>query len=791
MVDCKHCGTPFSPILSKEDEFCCHGCAAVYRLIHDQGFEQYYALKEDRIDPVRPSVLEQRDYQWLARAQSTVEQEAGSAGTTAQLTLDLMGISCMGCVWLVEKLFLRCDGAVRAEVNAQYGQVRLHWRPGTMDLTRYAVQLQRFGYLLAPAGKRVHTESTKLTARMAVCGAFAMNAMLFTLPSYLGMERDFELAGLFELLTFLFATLSLVTGGSYFMVRAWQGLRHGILHIDLPIALGVSGAYIGSVYGWLRGLEDFLYFDFVAIFVFLMLVGRWTQEWAVERNRNSVIRQSLKPDTVTVLQHPDPGFSGNQLRTEDLMPGVHYVLPAGQTVPVASELTLNTAPFSLEWINGETEVRTWQPGREVPSGALTLAAQPVVLIARESWQDSLLHRLLRHSELSPRNPILERVLKYYLCAVLVVAFVGSGAWLYFSADLQSSLQVALSILVVSCPCALGVAYPLTNELAIARLRRYGVFVREETVFGRLPGIRSIIFDKTGTLTLELPELLEPDALHRLHPGALAVMRQLTSASLHPVSRALRMALRKIPDTEQDGMEGVITESAGQGVSMRIQDSLWSLGRPGWRGGLADESGASSGWQYDCELCRDGVVVARFAFAEAVREDARTEIDWLRRFFRISILSGDRQAKVEAMADRLGLPREAALAGQSPDEKSARVVQLGKGTTLFIGDGANDSLAFDAAAVRGTPVMDRGILENKADFLFMGRGLSGIRILFQVSQRRAAVLRNVMIFAISYNLLAVTICLAGQMNPLLAAVLMPLSSLFSLVLVARGMRWRKV
>ncbi|MDV7396169.1 heavy metal translocating P-type ATPase metal-binding domain-containing protein, partial [Arthrospira platensis SPKY1] len=149
MTDCKHCGTPFSPVISKEDEFCCHGCAAVYRLIHDQGFEQYYALKEDRIDPVRPSVLEERDYQWLQRAQKGAETEALASASTAQITLDLMGISCMGCVWLVEKLFLRCEGAVRAEVNAQYGQMRLHWRVGTLDLTEYARQLQRFGYLLA------------------------------------------------------------------------------------------------------------------------------------------------------------------------------------------------------------------------------------------------------------------------------------------------------------------------------------------------------------------------------------------------------------------------------------------------------------------------------------------------------------------------------------------------------------------------------------------------------------------------------------------------------------------
>ncbi|MCD8481754.1 MAG: hypothetical protein LR015_03155 [Verrucomicrobia bacterium] len=163
---------------------------------------------------------------------------------------------------------------------------------------------------------------------------------------------------------------------------------------------------------------------------------------------------------------------------------------------------------------------------------------------------------------------------------------------------------------------------------------------------------------------------------------------------------------------------------------------------------------------------------------------------MRKLYKIWILSGDRATKVTAMADRLGLPRASALSEQSPDEKSAWVAGLGKGTTLFIGDGANDSLAFDAAAVRGTPVMDRGLLENKADFLFMGRGLSGIRTLFQVSKRRALVMRNVMIFAISYNLLAVSICLMGKMNPLLAAVLMPLSSLFSLVLVARGMRWQR-
>ena len=196
--------------------------------------------------------MHDQSFEWLRDKQAELEADA-QAGVVLKASFHLQGISCVGCVWLIEKLFLRHDGAVRATAESQRGELRLHWIAGKLSLAEVANELQRHGYLLSPESTVAQSASRELLTRLALCGAFALNSMLFTLPRYLGLEDDFPLANLFSLLTLLFSTLSLVTGGSYFMTRAVRALRRGVMHIDLPIALGLLFAYLGSLIGWFLG----------------------------------------------------------------------------------------------------------------------------------------------------------------------------------------------------------------------------------------------------------------------------------------------------------------------------------------------------------------------------------------------------------------------------------------------------------------------------------------------------------------------------------------------------------
>ena len=789
---CLHCGVPLATDAARDSGFCCAGCSYVYSLVHENGLEGYYRIKDAVGAPVNAVVFQPRDYTWLAELQATAEGESANAAT--ELTLEVQGISCAGCVWLIEKVFHRQAGALTIETDAQLGRMRLRWARGQFDAPGFARALQSFNYLVGPPGEEPAVpESKLLVRRLGLCAAFAMNVMLFTLPTYFGMEASFRYAGLFGTLSLLFATLSLLTGGSYFLGRAVQALRSGVMHIDLPIAVGIVGAYLGSLYGWLTGREEFVYFDFVAAFIVLMLVGRWAQVVAVERNRRRLLSAQARPHKVRVLR----GASVGAQPVEALRVGDIFEVRSGQIVPVESQLENSAATCGTAWITGEAAPRTYAVGQRVPAGALNLGRTEIQLRVVLPWNGSLLAQLLRPvARDAYRHKFLERVIGGYLIAIFVVATATGLGWWFTTHDAAHTWSVVTAVLVVSCPCAIGLAFPLADEMATVALRRSGVFVREGELWPKLSRIRKIVFDKTGTLTLETPELVSAEPLRALSPTARAALAALVRDNAHPISQCLHESLLvhrptvpvKSVTYYMTLPADAFTDVPGFGVTLANADGLWSLGRPGWRGGapeiwpeLRDQPAAT-------EFACDGVVLARFEFRDAVRPDARAEIVALRAAgLRPYILSGDHPEKVAALAASLGIAAEDCRAGATPAEKSVWVQQLDDRDTLMLGDGANDSLAFDAAFARGTPVVHRDVLAGKADFYYLGRGIAGIRQLFEVNAARRHTQGWLLAFSVSYNLSAVGLAAAGLMSPLLAAVLMPVSSLVTIGIVAGGMR----
>jgi P-type Cu2+ transporter len=789
MPACTHCGTPFSAA-SPEEKFCCRGCEYVYELIYNEGFDRFYELRGSAtVRPVRSLPFEARDYAWLDEAVAAAEQgrEPGE-GIEAEFSLE--GISCVGCVWLIEHVFLRHDGALQADVHPATGHVRLRWECGRMDVRAFAQEAASYGYALTKkrAGGSVG-EARQMATRLGLCGAFAMNAMVFTLPRYLGMPPDFAFAGIFKLVVFFSATLAMLVGGSYFIKRAWQTLRIGVIHIDLPIALGLILAYIGSILGWIFGVKSLLYFDFVGTFVFLMLLGRYLQISALEKNRNRLQRTRPVPEAV---RSPDVG---DPVALDDVVIGTRFVIDPGQSVPVAATLDRAPVEFSLEWINGEANAETFHPGRQVPAGAIHLGHEPARLTARETWADSLLSKLANTQRDAARVPALERLLRGYLIAVILIGIAAFAAWWALS-GIAPALQVMISVFVVSCPCALGVALPFADELVGARMERSGVFIREPLLWSRLRMVRTLIFDKTGTLTLERPVLANPESVSGLDSAAQAALAVLTRDSLHPVSRSLLESLGHEGQRmlREAGAQHAVEDVPGMGRCADVSGARWSLGRPGWVARAGDTSPSDPqiesipAHHHDAELRRDGSLVSRFRFRESLRPDAVAALDELRRRgYRMVILSGDRPEKVHAAAERLGIPEEDAHAGLNPQEKESLVRGIDHHDTLFLGDGANDSLAFNAAWITGTPVVDRSLLESKADFYFLGQGLRFLPFLLDLAKRRRRAVSAAFAFALVYNIAAVSVALASKMDPLVAAIIMPLSSAISMGIVAWGLR----
>jgi P-type Cu2+ transporter len=778
---CLHCGTPLQTERTRESGFCCTGCSYVHRLVHEHGLEGYYKIRDTVVAPVDQSVFQPRDYGWLMEMQAEAEKQPG----TPALMLEVQGISCAGCVWLIEKIFHQQAGALNIETDAQLGRMRLRWEKGRFDGPGFARALQSFNYLVGPPGEEPAVpESRLLVRRVGLCAAFSMNIMLFALPAYFGMEATFSYAPLFGTLAMVFATLSVLTGGSYFLGRAFQALRSGVLHIDLPIAVGIVGAYAGSFYGWMAGREEFVYFDFVGAFILLMLFGRWAQVAAVERNRRRLLSVQARPHKVRVL-----GASGALVEqpVENLRPGDAFRVRSGQVVPVEAQLESSAASFGTAWITGEADPREYRQGGRVPAGAVSLALGEVQLRAAQGWSESLLAKLLAPAGRdSFRHRLLEKIVGGYLVAIFLAATVSGLVWWLGTHDPVRTFAVVTAVLVVSCPCAVGLAFPLADEMATVALRRCGVFVREADLWPRLARIKKLIFDKTGTLTMETPELRQPAVLDGLAPAARIALFTLVRDNPHPVSRSLcENLLARTDASALHMMAGKMFEEPGQGVRIETPQGSWSLGRPGWRGAHTPAILIEG---HDTEFCCDGVVLARFNFTDAVRSDAVAEVATLRsRGLEVYILSGDRRAKVTEMAAALGLPADHAVAEVTPEQKAAWVQAKDARDTMMLGDGANDSLAFDTAFVRGTPVIHRGVLEGKADFYYLGQGISGLRRLFEVNAARRKTQTALLFFSVAYNAVAVGFAVTGHMNPLLAAILMPVSSLLSLAIVALGMR----
>lgn len=750
---CQHCGTPVPS--SRGDGFCCAGCQYVFNMLRQEGMGQFYDLKgSQNLPPVSPQAMRQQDYAWLEA--STIAAEATRADPTlaAEMSVSIQGLSCMACIWLIERVFAKLGGT-SVDVDITRGELRMAWQPGQFQPVEFARELQRFGYLLGvPRADAGTTADNTLERRTGVCGAFAMNAMAFSLPAYFGMPADFPFAHWFDLVAAASATLSLFVGGSYFAQRAWHALRAGVLHIDTPITLGILAAYAGSIIGWISGEQGLKYFDFVAMFIFLMLGGRLVQQMAVARNRRRLVRDPSIPDVEALAT---------------LKAGESFVVKPGQAIPVAAKLEDPHTSISLEWINGESDACARSSGQLLPSGALNAGTRVLNAIALESWIDSTLHKLLEARRGGDNRDLrLEKLLRGYLIVVVLAGVIGAIWWWQHTGEWTRALQVMISVFVVSCPCALGVAAPLADDIAASRAEGHGVFVRTLGLWKKLTGLRQVVFDKTGTLTLENPVLVNPESLAVLDDESRQALRHLTSGNLHPVSRSLFDALGGTPDRLLD-VE--VIEEAGQGLRFEHQGSTWAISRP------KDQSA-------DAIFTRNGQNVAAFRFHDALRGESGDEVRALAaRGLRVSILSGDRETKVADIAAQLGLAHDQWHHSLTPDDKAAWITSHDPHGTLYIGDGANDSLAFDAALCAGSPVTGRSFLEHKADFYFLGHSMRFMSSLLDIAATHRLAVRCVFAFSVTYNIVTAIMGLMGHLSPLLAAILMPLSSVATLSLVA--------
>ena len=741
-------------------------------MLHEEKLERYYSLRGEKGEAVT-AASSGRDQKWL----EPIEAELARGAGLCRIDLDVQGVSCAACVWLLEQLFRREQGGALILVNPSLGRLTLTIAKD-FPLRHFVSAVESCGYLLGPKLKREETPSSGLLFRMGISIAIAMNGMILAISVYAGLNAG-PLHRLFIALSFGLGTLSVLIGGSYFIKTAIAGLRQKLLHLDLPIALGILLAYGSSTWSFFaEGTST--YFDTLSVFVALMLVGRFLQMRLIERNQRRLLASDGAEGLYTRRLEGDAVVLRRavEIRKDDTL-----VLAPGDVVPVPA-IVLGEKPvsFSLDWVNGESAPRAIVPNTEVPAGAFLAGDSATTLRASTDFAASSLVDLLRAPTSGARE---NRVTTYwrtfariYVLAVLVLAAFGLLVGWVATHNAASALERVTAILIVTCPCAFGIAAPLAYELSSSRLRRAGLFIRSANFLDHASAVRRIVFDKTGTLTTGKSRVLDASSASVLEPAALNVLKNLAARSTHPKSAAISQVL---------GTDAFLVSSfdsheiPGAGVEVVYDGHHYQLGSASWIDPAKQQNEA------DVAFGKDGAILCSFRTAEDLRPGAADEVRALRAAgYDILMLSGDTAERAQRVALACDIPLDKVIAGKSATEKATWVKEHDRGDILFVGDGINDALVATEATLSGTPAIDRPFLAARTDFYLVTPGLSPIRLALSEALRLRRVLGFTLMVALVYNVVTVGLAYAGLMTPLLCAVLMPLSSLSTIAVVLHSL-----
>jgi len=773
---CAHCGTKLTT--GSASRFCCTGCEVVFGLFRGERLERYYDLRGDRgLPAVAASGAKGRDHKWL----EPIRARFASASGLGRVTLDLQGVHCAGCVWLVDELFKREVGAASCVVNPGAGRVDLVADPAAFDLDAFVASVERFGYVFGPPRRDAAKGRGDIVWRMGVCIAIAMNTMSFGFAMYAGLDGG-RFYHLLQTITLVLSLVSVLVGGPVFFRSAWAGLRRGVLHLDLPIALGILLAFGSSTLAYFTRGGASSFFDTLNVFIALMLVGRYLQERVLEKNRAHILASDGTDGLWTRLVR-DGAVS--VVKAKELREGDTVLLAPGDLVPVDARLTSESgASFSLDWISGESAPRRFSPNDVLPAGAFSCEKSAVSAVCVADFEASSLVALLsapargKKDEVARATPFWQRVVKYYVVTVLALAALGFAIWMvHTGGDVLRSLDVVTALLIVTCPCAFGIAAPLAYELAQAGLRRAGLFVRTPSFLDRAAGVKKVVFDKTGTLTTGGLTVADRAPIDALDAADRAVLYDMVTRSAHPKSAAIAAALGH---GQLDALAKV-TEIAGAGLVAEAGGRSYRLGAPGWAAEGEDAGGA------DVVFSKDGRVLAALTTREELRADAAREVRELEQAgFETWVLSGDSPERARAVAAECGIEPARAVGAETPEGKRAWLAARDHGDCLFVGDGINDSLVAESATCSGTPAIDRPFMAARSDFYFVTPGLRPVRLALAVAERLNTTTRLTFGIAVAYNVVTVALSYAGVMSPLVCAIVMPLSSLTTVLAVTASL-----
>jgi Cu2+-exporting ATPase len=685
-----------------------------------------------------------------------------------QTDLSVPGIHCGACMKKIEEAISAVPGVERARVNLSTKRVTIHWRADAAP--PFVESLNSIGYdahLYDAATEAKDETLAGLIRALAVAGFAASNIMLLSVSIWSGADAATRV--LFHWISAGIALPALVYSGRVFFRSAWQSLRHGRTNMDVPISVGVLLAFALSLYETIHH-GPHAYFDAATSLLFFLLIGRTLDHMMRERARVAVKSLARLAARGALVQRPDG--SNVYLRLQEIKPGMTILLAAGERVPVDARVVKGQSEIDCSLVSGESLPQPAGNGRVLQAGTLNLTG-PLTIAATAAAKDSFLAEMMRMMEAaesgrSAYRRMADRAARMYAPVVHLTALLTFAGWMIATGDVHRAITIAIAVLIITCPCALGLAVPMVQVMAARRLFEQGIMVKDGGALERLAEIDTVIFDKTGTLTLGEPRLVREDAASS---DDIAIAAAIALHSRHPYSRALTAAYRT--DAGAPIILDRVSEHPGSGVEAVAGTTTYRLGRAEWALSGAASPQSSEG---SVVLSKNGEYVSGFNFEDRLRPGARNAVETLARSgLSVELLSGDREEPVLALATTLGIPHVARV---SPAGKVAHIM------SMTVGDGLNDASALTAAHASMAPACAADVGRNAADLVFLRESLMAVPQAIVVARNAARLVRQNLALAIGYNVIAVPIAILGYVTPLIAAVAMSLSSL---LVVANALR----
>lgn len=698
-------------------------------------------------------------------------------GQPAALSLLIENLHCPSCIRQIEAAYDGVPDMVEARVNLTTGRLLLRWRGRNARADDLVRRITSLGFAVAPfhphdissGGDR---EGRYLLRCLAVAGFAAANVMLLSVAVWAGLASDMGPAtrSLLQWISGLIALPAVIYAGRPFFKSAWGAIKSRSLNMDVPISVAVLLTAAMSLFEASQGGRH-TYFDACVALLFILLIGRYLDHLARARARSAVERLTVLGATVAQMVGEDGRLRPVQAR--DLPVGAEAVVPMGGRIPADGLIVHGTSDIDTSLVTGESIPRAAGPGDTVFAGTLNMSA-PITLRVTASADRTILADIVRLMEAAQQKRsryvrLADRAARLYAPIVHIAALLTFMGWIIIGgANWQPALVIAIAVLLITCPCALGLAVPAVQVVACGRLMEDGILVTRGDALERLAVADTVVFDKTGTLTFGRLALTNKEAIA---PSDGRMAASIAAVSHHPLCRALIETYGPVVARTD------IVEEPGRGLRVLTDDAEIRLGSREWCGVSHDDGVEPGLLGPELWLTRPDRPPIRFLFEDVLRPDAVTTIRTLRGLgFRVELLSGDREAAVRYVADEVGIDQWQASC--TPTDKAARLAALEASgqRVLMVGDGLNDAPALAGAFVSMSPASAADVSRTSADIIIQGERLAPVATAVRLARKSKNLVLQNFGLTVLYNAIAIPFAVAGFVTPLIAAIAMSVSSI---------------